>query len=972
MLRAVVGGGAAVPDDLDDDLLGVRGHLELATLRGHQVVVPARPLVEREDEGVVALAGVGLRARDGDGHALAVDEADPLALGRDADGAVGERRAVVGLARAPGLQRDEALRDGDVLRARRVLAGRVVGPRRAELNGQVAEMRQRDLRGVAHPVHAVDAVLDRELVAVLVPGVRTVGGKGLAVVDPLHVVDVPRDGVLVDRTGNNVQLPILDRKDHVREVGAPVLEVAGKQAHVVVAGVGSGDASMRGVAHKGEVALLVEGGGDPYDLVALGGLSLAVIGERRAVLPDGYDDLLGVGGHLELALAQGDPVVGELGGACRREPRDGTLALPGVELRPAVGHALDAVAPDEAGGLELARHKRRAVVGLARVLGTDGHLSGIDDERAVLDLDVELARHIVADRIGHLGSAGNVVGVGADIGRARVLGGEARDCVHLPANHELRSLEAHGRMNLAVVGHRRRVRLDRDGLGRSARGHVQRALLGADLVVAGLGVLLVVPRDDGALARPRRGLRAGEHGVGDALACEELVGRALGDLPLARRERLSVVDPGGVLGLDDQRALRDVEAAVLHLEADVREVLAGVAEVARLKPHGVAARVGARHLRRTRERDVARVEAGRGVGALGAADHVGDGIALDAMLRAVILLAVRVSLDFDDYLLGVRADHELAVIRFRNDELAVSAHRASGSGSKGIRIVARIGSLAAQKRDARKRGVRDIAGVTLDALRLARVFPRCGIRREGHILVIVDVDDGAAVELDSCSCRLTRHYGISVDSLREIGGRNLAPPRGARRLGVGNLLLGAVEVIIHLVVGSVLLVVEDDFGRLAFDKRRFPRRLRRIGQVIAFDVALRSCRHDITGVPVEHVRRRKLLVGALLQVPHLASGQLVPCRRECDVVVGHGETRAAFKRRHAVKPRNGPASELVPYAGRLSFHRLRRALLSSMHESVAVVPASTRQIVDDLAPRKILGIEVYVPVYRVGELHLLS
>ena len=160
MLRAVVGGGAAVPDDLDDDLLGVRGHLELATLRGHQVVVPARPLVEREDEGVVALAGVGLRARDGDGHALAVDEADPLALGRDADGAVSERRAVVGLVRAPRLQRDEPLRDGDVLRTRRVLTGRVVGPRRAERNGQVTEMRQRDLRGVAHPVHAVCAVLD--------------------------------------------------------------------------------------------------------------------------------------------------------------------------------------------------------------------------------------------------------------------------------------------------------------------------------------------------------------------------------------------------------------------------------------------------------------------------------------------------------------------------------------------------------------------------------------------------------------------------------------------------------------------------------------------------------------------------------------------------------------------------------------------------------------------------------------------
>ena len=972
MLRAVVGGGAAVPDDLDDNPGGVRGHLELAALRGHQVVVSARPLVEREDEGVVALADVGLRARDGDGHALAVDEADPLALGRDADGAVGERRAVVGFVRVLGLQCDEALRDDDALGARRVLTGRVVGARRAEFNGQMAEMRQRNLRGVAHPGLAVGAVLDRELVAVPVPGARMVGGKGLAVVDLLNVVDAPRNGALVDFAGGDVQLTVLDLEDHVREVGAPVLEVNGKEAHVVVAGVGAGGNLVRGVAREGEVARLVEGGGDLCNLVSLDGLRPAVIGERRAVLPDGDDDLLDVGGHLELTLAQSDPVVGEFGGAGRRKPRDGALALSEVKLRPAIGHALDAVAPDEAGGSKLARHKRHAVVGLARVLGLDGHLSRVDDERAVLNLDVELARHVVARRIGHLGSAGDVVGVGAHIGRGRILGGEAGDRVRLSTDDELRGLKAHGGVAPAVVGRRRRVGLDCDGLGRAARGHVQRALFGADLIVAGLGALLVAPPDDGALARPRRSLRAGEHGIDDALTCEELVGRAFDDLPLARLERLAVVDPGGVLGLDNQHALRDIEAAVLHLEADVREVLAGVVEVARLEAHGVAARVGARCLRRARERDVARVEAGGGVGARGAADHIGDGIALDAVLRAVVLPAARIALDFDDNLLGACADHKLAVIRFRNDVLAIGAHRTDRSRSKGIRIIARVGALATKKCDVRERGLRNIAGVAFDELLLARVFPRCRIRRERHILVVVDVDDGAAVELDSCSCRLTRYCSVSVDGLREVGGCNLAPPRGAQRLGVGNLLLGAVEVIVHLIVSSVLFIVEDDLGRLTFDERRFPRRLRRIGQVIALNVILRIRRHNIAGVPVERVERRKFLVGALLQVLYLASGQLVPRRRKRNVVVGHGEAYAAFKRRHTVKTGNGPASKLMPHAGRLGFHRLRRALLGSMHESVAVVPASTRQIVDDLAPRKVLGVEIHVPVYRIGELHLLS
>ena len=633
----------------------------------------------------------------------------------------------------------------------------------------MAEMRQRDLRGVAHPGLAVGAVLDRELVAVLVPGTRMVGGKGLAVVDLLRVVDVPRNGVLIDLAGGDVQLAVLDLEDHVREVGAPVLEVAGKEAHVVIASVGAGGDLVCGVAREGEVALLVEGGGNLCDLVALDGLRLAIVGERCAVLPDGDDDPLGVGGHFELTLAQSDPVVGEPGGTGRRKPRDGALALPEVELRPAIGHARDAIAPDEAGSRELARHKRRAVVGLARVLGLDDHLSGVDDERAILDLDAELARHVVARRIGHLGGAGDVVGVGARIGRGRILGGEAGDRVCLSADDELRGLEAHGGVALAVVGRRRRVGLDRDGLGRAARGHVQRALLGADLVVAGLGALLVAPPDDGALARPRRGLRAGVHGIDDALACEELVGRALDDLPLARRERLAVVDPGGVLGLDDQRALRDIEAAVLDLEADVREVLAAVAEVAHVEAHGVAARVGARYLRRARERDVAHVEAGGGVGALGAADNVGDGVALDDVLRAVVLPAARVALDLDDNLLGVCADHKLAVNRFRDNVLAIGAHRAGSPRSKRVRIGARIGAFAAFERDARKHSAFDVAGVALNVLSFARVILRRGIRRERRVLIVVHVDGGGAVAFDDRCRGLAGNRSVAVDGLREVG-----------------------------------------------------------------------------------------------------------------------------------------------------------------------------------------------------------
>lgn len=86
----------------------LRGHHELTEFSLHPVVVGVRALVEGVVEGVVAIAGIGLGTGDLDGHALAVDEAGPLALRFNRHGIVGKRFTIIFLAIALRSQLDRA------------------------------------------------------------------------------------------------------------------------------------------------------------------------------------------------------------------------------------------------------------------------------------------------------------------------------------------------------------------------------------------------------------------------------------------------------------------------------------------------------------------------------------------------------------------------------------------------------------------------------------------------------------------------------------------------------------------------------------------------------------------------------------------------------------------------------------------------------------------------------------------------
>ena len=140
LLGAVIFDGLVMTGDLRNHLGVVRGHHELTELGRHPVVAGVRAFVEGVFEGVVAFAGIGLRAGDLDGHALAVDEAGPLALRFNRHGIVGERFAIIFLAIALRSQRNQALGNGDPLPFFRVLASSVVCARRAKHHRLSAEM----------------------------------------------------------------------------------------------------------------------------------------------------------------------------------------------------------------------------------------------------------------------------------------------------------------------------------------------------------------------------------------------------------------------------------------------------------------------------------------------------------------------------------------------------------------------------------------------------------------------------------------------------------------------------------------------------------------------------------------------------------------------------------------------------------------------------------------------------------------
>ena len=137
--------------DSDDDFVGVRSHSELTVLGGHRVIGFICAFIKYIGKGVIAIALLGLGASNRDGHALAIDKAEALALRGYGDSLVGERIAIIGLSSPLGGQGHRTLGNLDALRARGVLTIGIVGSRCTQHHVLVTKVGQRNLGRITRP-----------------------------------------------------------------------------------------------------------------------------------------------------------------------------------------------------------------------------------------------------------------------------------------------------------------------------------------------------------------------------------------------------------------------------------------------------------------------------------------------------------------------------------------------------------------------------------------------------------------------------------------------------------------------------------------------------------------------------------------------------------------------------------------------------------------------------------------------------
>ena len=309
LLGTAVFDGLVIAGNSHNHLGIAGGHHELTELGRHQVVAGVRAFVEGVVEGVVAFAGISLRAGDVDGHPLAVDEANTFALRSNRHGIVGKRFAVIFLVVALGSQRDQALGNRDRLPVCRVLTISVVCARRAQHHRLIAEMRQRDLRRIVRPPFTVGAVLHLERIAELIGGFCDIRRKRRTVVDLLRIAHVPNNLASIKIAARNLKRTIDDHKLHVGEVAASIGELPGSQVHVVGADIralGDGFALELDVCFA--VATITRSKG-----VSCHALLGAVVRQRGAVARDGDGDLVGNRRHLKGAFFLTNIVVVEIG-----------------------------------------------------------------------------------------------------------------------------------------------------------------------------------------------------------------------------------------------------------------------------------------------------------------------------------------------------------------------------------------------------------------------------------------------------------------------------------------------------------------------------------------------------------------------------------------------------------------------------------------------------------------------------------
>ena len=361
---ALGGQGPAVVGPLGvgrGDRQGRGRHLKITLDRDDQVVLGLGVILQLVGELVLAGASLGLRASDVVDGALALGET----VTRHCHVSLGvpdKRLTVVGLLGGRRRQGQEALSNYEMLRflTVRVLALGIVNARGSQPDElTVAVILGGDGAGVIRPALAVNAVLDRQGVAVLVNSSRDACLVGVTVVFLLKAVRRPGDIVLVDDAAGNGEPALLVGDVVVLEVrtrkrGRELDSALAGTDQRLGAGVGAAlDALALGEGAGGHDEVGRGEGGAVVGLLGVGGL------ERHVALGD---DQLALGrGHVELG---GDVValgVGDLRGSAH-----GRLVGAGAGAGRAGGQprngVLDAVELEDV-GLEAGHRVLSAVVG---------------------------------------------------------------------------------------------------------------------------------------------------------------------------------------------------------------------------------------------------------------------------------------------------------------------------------------------------------------------------------------------------------------------------------------------------------------------------------------------------------------------------------------------------------------------------------------------------------------------------------
>ena len=184
------------------------------------------------------------------------------------------------------------------------------------------------------------------------------------------------------------------------------------------------------------------------------------------------------------------------------------------------------------------------------------------------------------------------------------------------------------------------------------------------------------------------------------------------------------------------------------------------------------------------------------------------------MLRSVIRHGVLVSRDCHNHFVD-RVDHELAVLRLRNDILFCRVNRANRTIRKLCRIRSSIRSRRANGDCAEISAFRR-TGKAGNAMLVSIISLRVAVRRQLDVLIIVEIDYVIGrVSLNLDRLRLIRYRRIALD--RNWGFRHGTAERRSSFFRLCNFSLCSVQIIVYRVSGSVLFIVERQLALVFFE-----------------------------------------------------------------------------------------------------------------------------------------------------------